>query len=360
MATEDQEPQVDDRRAAIEAAFEASEREEPAIQPVVEKPAVEEPVKEVKTAPVEPITEVQTETAPTEKTEPVVEKPAGEKVLDIEKPPQAWKGAQKAKWAALDPDVRQEVLRREHDVTRVLNDSATARQFVGSFQQVLQPFAQRLQAGNINPLQAIQGLLQADNLLSTAEPKARAGYMAKLIADYKIDVNELDNALAERQLASPVASRVEQIVQERLAPVQQFMAYQHEQQQAQAQQAAQQINQTVETMAADTETYPHFQQVRGTMADIVDFYATKGQNISVAEAYNRAIAMDPVIFAEVQARTAAATAASKAAAQNEQAQRALKASSSVRGAPGGNLSGTPLATDRRATIAAAFEAASGR
>jgi hypothetical protein len=61
--------------------------------------------------------------------------------------------------------------------------------------------------------------------------------------------------------------------------------------------------------------------------------------------------MDPSISQVLQQSQQAATA-------NAKAQRALKASASVAGAPTGSTAGKPL--DRRAAIEAAFAAAEGR
>ena len=112
---------ADDRRASIEAAFSEEEKEE-----VVETPAA--PVAEV-----DPQLPLDLEDAPTEVAEkPEVKEETAEPVEAKSSPtdraPQSWKPAEKAKWATIDPDVKQEIYRREREVTKTLSETAAARQ----------------------------------------------------------------------------------------------------------------------------------------------------------------------------------------------------------------------------------------
>jgi hypothetical protein len=361
--TPDQPIEVEDRRAAIAAAFEEHSEPESAPPSVAAKTTTEEPKGgHVATeeggpdAPTPTTTEAPNDAPGSKSTQSSEESP---KPLNTDRPPQAWKAPQKAKWEKLDPDIRQEVLRRERETTQVLNDSAQARQLAQQFQQTVQPFMGRLQSMNAHPLVAVGELLKADYLLSTAPKAQRAQFMAKLIKDYDVDLLELDGALSGKGPADPVESRVEQLLAQRLAPFQQFISQQQMAEQQRAQQLNQQLEHTVETMAQDPE-YPYFERVRDTMADIIEVLANRGQHISIEAAYNRAIAMDPAISQEIAAKSAAEAQVTQAATLNKRAQQALKASSSVGGAPSGSTGKPPNATDRRATIAAAFDAAGGR
>lgn len=334
-----------DRRATLEAAFEAADSAEMAAA----KTTTEEP----KGGHVDAQTIKPTDVS-TSKTDVTADAPGSKSSQSSEavklQAPQSWKPAQKAKWDKLDVDIQQEVLRRERDTTHVLNETASARQLVNKFTQAVNPYMARINLLGGDPIQAVQELLKADHLLSSAPKGAKAQFMAKLINDYGIDLQELDNALAGKPVADPVDSRVEQLVAQRLAPLQEFITAQQRAEQQRQQEIGQQLSHTVETMAADP-AYPHFQQVRESMADIVELMARRGQHITIEAAYNRAIAMDPDL-----AKLAEQEATAKAAAQlNSRAQRAKNASISVGGAPSGSIGGTPRSNDRRATIEAAFE-----
>ena len=229
------------------------------------------------------------------------------------------------------------------------------------FGKITQPYAARLQALNAHPLAVYSELMKADYLLSTAPKNDRAAFVAKLIKDYDVDVEALDNALAGRiqQDMDPkvlAQAEVDRLLAERLAPYQQLL--QREQQREQ--QDNQQVAVTIQQMAADTEKFPYFEDVRADMADLLDMAVKKGRTLTLEQAYNQAVMLDPEVSTLVSAQTQAAKAAEAAAKANAQAQRARRASVSVGGAPSGLVSGSPAAGDRRATIEAAFDAVGGR
>lgn len=353
--------EVEDRRAAIEAAFNAVEegqtQEVKTPEPVTSAPAA--PATEVVPAakletPAEDKPAV-TASAP----KPEADEGATESKFAVDKAPQSWRPAQKAKWDALDPEVKQEVIRRERDITRTLGETAQARQLAAAFNQTVQPYMARINSMNAHPMTAVQELLRADHVLTTAPKAARAEFMAKLISDYDIDVIELDRALSGKPQADPIQSQVERMVQERLAPFQQFMTVQQQQEQQRRQQESQTMSQQLETMSTDPK-FPHFEDVRGDMADVIELQAKKGVYLTLEQAYNRAIAMNPDVNQKVT--QLADTDAKRNAAQlaNARAQRALAASKSVGGAPNGVPNGQSSPDDRRATIAAAFDALGGR
>ena len=341
---------TEERRATIEAAMDALETEED------QSPTVSEPVQEeLDLGTPEPVVEETQEEVQEVKPEEPTEKVIAKSTPTGEKAPQSWKPSTKAKWDKLDPEVRQEVVRREKQTTQVLNESAQARQISTQLQQAVQPYMARLNSLNAHPITVVGNLLKSDHVLSQGTKAAKAQLMAKLITDYDIDLVTLDTVLAGKPVADPVATQVEQIVQQRLAqslaPYQQLLV-----QQQQAEQAEQQrLASTVNSMATNPK-YPYFEQVRGEMADIIELSTKRGIPLSIEEAYNKAIQLDPVISKEVAAKVGHG----KASAANQQAQRALRASSSVSGAPSGGLLGSPTGNDRRATIAAAFESLGGR
>ena len=327
----------DDRRAAIEAAFEAAEKEVPAERVIeVEAKVVPE----------------QAELPgfePAEKTAEVAEAPAKVEPAEHDTAPQAWKPAEKAKWASLPPEIRTEVTRREREITKTLNDTAHARKFSNEFQQTVQPYMARIQAQGANPIQAVQNLLQADYLLATAPKAQKAQYLARLISDYDVDVEALDLALSGQKIPTGESDRVEQLLNQKLAPFQQFIANQQQTAQQREQQQTQALENEIKSFV-DNPKYPHFEQVRDEMADLIELSVRKGKPLGLEAAYNKAIQLDP----ELAAQTSAAAA-------NQAAQRARKASVQVGGSPAGSVTRSPAAgSDRRATIAAAFDSVGDR
>lgn len=360
-----------DRKATLEAALEAS-NEGLSIEDAVTKITTPDNTEVVQTEAADVVKDVQKEpqsdvathesTTDTElqpKNEVATEdQTLVEKPINTDRPPQAWKAANKAKWATVDPEIRQEVLRREHETTRVLNETAEVRQFATQFHQAVQPYLARIQQIG-HPIKAVANLLAADHLLATGPRAQKAQYLAKLIVDYGVDIKELDAALAGAASPNQEYNEVERLVAERMAPVNQFIQQQQHREQLQAQQAQQQVAQVIQQMSSDPK-YPYFDQVRETMADLIELKAQKGQTIDLQTAYNMAVAMDPGLSQQVQTTTVRTAQTQQAAAANARAQRALNASSSVSGSPTGSIAGAPKTTDRRAHLEAAFANLEGR
>lgn len=341
-----------DRREAIAAAFEAAEAKPEA------KPEVPETAPEAsKVEPTAPETSEVSEAPKTKsETTEVVEAPEAKPEVqekDLDKAPQSWKPAERSKWASLDPGVRQEVLRRERQVTQVLNETSQARSFANDFVQTVQPYMARINAMGLPPMQAVAELLKADHLLSTAPASQKAAFMAKLINDYGVDIQQLDAALSGQTQVDPVQSKVDELLQQRLAPLNEFVQAQRQQAQALEQQQVQAAQAEVAAMEANTIEFPHFAQVRDAMADWIEFAQKKNIRMDLKTAYNKAVMSDP----ELSKLTATQQQVFSQAAQ---AQRAKQASVSVSGAPSGAPRGSPPATDRRAIIAQAFDNAMSR
>ncbi len=349
------ENEVVDRREAIEAAFEEHNVvEETASPSPAPAPA---PTEAPSPAPslAEPA-EGDSRPASSVKEDPEA---APAPSYSVDNAPKSWRAPQRAQWDKLPPDVRQEVMRREREVTKVIGESGQARQFMQQFGSVLQPFEQRLRAVGAHPIDAVRELLRSDYILATAPKVQRAQFMARMIKEYDIDVHELDSALARVAPADPVAANLDQLLQQKLAPLQQYIAGIQQREQSQERQSQAQINQSIETMAEDPK-YPHFEELRMDMADIVDLAAKRGVYLSLPDAYTRAVAMNPEVSKQVASQQATEAQKAANAARNAKAQRALGASVSVGGAPGGAPSGASGASDRRATIAAAFDNLGGR
>jgi hypothetical protein len=186
----------------------------------------------------------------------------------------------------------------------------------------------RIQSFGVTPQQAIGQLLQADHVLATGTKAQRAQLMAKLVKDYDVDIAELDAAIVGSIQGQPqqpqqpdIQALVQQQLQQALAPLYQ------QQQQAQIQQQ-QQVEQTVEQMALDPK-YPLFEEVRQDMADIIEMHSRRGIALSLADAYNKAVLINPQAQQQMQQQSAA----QQATQQHLLAQKAKAASLSVTGAP---------------------------
>lgn len=250
----------------------------------------------------------------------------------VDRAPASWKKEAKGEWAALPLQVRQEVYRREMEVERVLKESAPVRQQMQEIQQTISPYMARIQSAGVTPVQAMNELFKADFVLATGTPQSKANMLAKLVNDYGVSIEDLDRAIVAnmqgQQQAQPQGldpNYVNQLVQQQL---QQALAPIYQERQQREQEVIRQAEMTVEQMSLDP-AYPHFDEVKEEMADLIEVYGRRGVYISLSEAYNKAVVANPNT-SNAQARQATMTQAN---AQHQQAQRARNAASSVSGAP---------------------------
>ena len=273
----------------------------------------------------------------------------------VDAAPKSWKAGVKSKWATLDPEVKAEIHRREREIAQGMQSSAPHKQFAQQFQETVAPYGQRYGRMGVTPLQLFKNFMDADTLLATAPMAQRAAFMAKMITDYGIDIGSLDEALSGGDPSKQPLAQVEQMIEQRLAPLQQFVQETQQQRAARLQHEQQQQSDHIEQMAADTEHFPHFKLVALDMADLMELNARRGIYLTPEEAYKRAVGMNP----EAQQAEQSITGQQRAQSAHDAATRALGASLSVSGSPSGLKQGV-RPDDLRGTIEAAWNAAQGR
>lgn len=274
--------------------------------------------------------------------------------LRVDRAPQSWKGEAKQVWAQLPLNVRQEVLRRERETTKVLQETAEDRQRLNAVREVLAPHMDRINTvyGG-NPIQAINNMLNVERIMLNGDPSTKVQMVANMIKHFNIDVVSLDRVLSGQGGPTPEVaqqSALEQLLEQKLAPVQQFIQSQQQREAQQRQRMEQEVDHTVESMAADVERFPYFEEVREDMADLIDLAAKKGVALSLEDAYHRAVRMNDGAYQASSVRESSQAATNAALQAHQQAQRAKGASLSVSGAPSTPGSGGPNPNDLRGTI----------
>ncbi len=222
--------------------------------------------------------------------------------VDVEPGPVAWRAAAKQHWAELPPEVRQEVARREKDISTGLRESADARRFQGDLEQAVEPYRPLMQGAGVDPLTATKNLWQMAATLQVGNPQQKAQMVAQIIRQNQVDIETLDGLLAGQgtpQEAGGADPGIAQVIQRELAPVREFMGNVQQARQTREQQTFTDAQTEMEAFAADPENI-FFEDVRDDMADIVELSAKRGENLTFKQAYDRALAMRPDLAQAVQ------------------------------------------------------------
>lgn len=246
-----------------------------------------------------------------------------------DKAPASWKPDTREHWANLPDSVKSEVIRRESELQRTLHETAEARKYADQVSRTLAPYEAYMRAEGANPLQAIDNLMATAVRLRTGTGPELAGLMAGMVKQFGTGrfgndfIHMLDSALAGvAPQQDNQTAQLQQVIQQQLAPVQQFMT-QMQSAQAQAQQRIQQQAGSEVEQFINTAEFGN--DVREDMADLMELAAKRGKEMTLQDAYQQACMANPLIREVLQKRGASQMAQT----QSGVAQRARAAAVSV-------------------------------
>jgi hypothetical protein len=270
-----------------------------------------------------------------------------------ERAPASWRPDVREHWGQLPEPVRAEIQRREVEVQRTLQESAEARKNYDAVMRTVAPYEAFIRAEGSNPIQAIDNLMATAAKLRTGTAPELASMVAGIVNQFGIGrfgngfIQALDSALAgQAPVVDPQQAAMEQVLNQRLAPVQQMLTQFQQAQVAQQERIAQAAQSEVETFLDRAE---FGNDVREEMADLMESASRRGQNLTLPEAYHKACLLNDRVRTVLQGRLQAKGAQQQTSA----AQRARAAAVSVSGsAPVGALQ--QPSTDVRSAIEAAI------
>lgn len=257
-------------------------------------------------------------------------------------------------WAQLPPVAQQEIARREGEIARAMTENASARQIAQAFSDAATPYLGRMRMQGVNPIQAFDNLLATEMTLGQGSMAQKAETIARLVKAYGVDIEALDSALAGQPLPQQVAvdAQVQALVQQQMAPFQQFLVNAQAAQQQRYAEVETEVGNELEAFAADS-SHEFFEHVRDIMGDLVEVASKHKMSLSLQDAYDRAVLLHPQTRAVVEARQRAEAAQGL----NGAAQRARRAAVSVAGTPAlGAPDDAPADLDLRGALSAAIDA----
>lgn len=219
-----------------------------------------------------------------------------------DKAPLTWRKEAAAIWASLPSEAKNEVLKREQDMFKGLEQYRESANYANTFRQAISQFEPLLRANNMDPIKTAAGLFAAHHALATSAPDRKLELLRTLAADYNIDIAQA--AIYEAPYVDPAVSDL----QSRLNEVQsRLAAADAEKQEAKRSSIASEVT----AFAADSKN-PYFD----TVADDIAQLLRTGAAATLQEAYDKAVWTNPVTRAkEIARQTAEATAKAAQTAQ---------------------------------------------
>ncbi len=328
-------------REALDSAFEESEEKDD----VEETEELDTELEEEETAPDSDDAEKSSEGEekeeeedPEEEKEDEPDTEAEKKVGDVPessfKAPASWKPGAREKWKDIPVEMQEEITRREGEMEQFGQDNARARKIANEYVDLVEPYRALIAGAGSTPFQAVDNMMKTAAMLTVGTPQQKAQTAADIIKNYAIDIQQLDSLLAGEDIPDSETAKFGQMLDQRLAPVTNFMRSIETQRTSGHATTQASIDAEVDTFATKNEFY---EDVREEMADMMEVAAKRGQEMTLATAYERTTAFHPEIGPIVAQRKAAASAAET----NKKVRRKRRAGSSITGAPGAKSSDNP-------------------
>lgn len=220
-------------------------------------------------------------------------------------PPKSWTAAAKAKFAALDPDIQKEVLKREGDVEKGFSEYADDRKYAQSLKSVIDPYMAIITAEGGTPATAVHDLLNTAYQLRTGNPQQKAWLIQSIIKQYGVDMS-LASQGDEEQYIDPVLAETQNKVKHLEGEI--------------SRQRTDAANKAISDFKSKPENV-HFDALQGKMADLI----TAGQAKTLEDAYEQAKWLVPEVRAKILAEEKAKEEAARIEEQKKLAKEARKA-----------------------------------
>jgi len=231
--------------------------------------------------------------------------------------PKNWSEDVKGTFKDLPREAQEYMLKRDKemtaDYTRKTQEVAQQRKSYESLDRVIAPMRQQIQASGIGEAEYVSRLLNADIALRN-NPKMA---LKQLAQGYGIDLSSIEET-GDWNESEPQITQLQQQNQAILAELNQFK-------QQNLQSARQQTENQISTFAQSTDTkgnlkYPHFEQLRVKMGNLIDAGEAKG----LEDAYSKAVRLDDNLYKqslESQRKSAKAEEDAKRKAAVEKAKK---------------------------------------
>lgn len=249
-----------------------------------------------------------------------------ETVADAPVAPKTWSKEAAADWATIPPKIQAEILKREEDMFRGLEQYKERATLGTAYDAVVEPYRGALAAENINPVELFKAFAGNHYILSRGSPEQKVQVAAQVLEGYGIDLNAV---AAHATIQQHVDPEIAQLRQE-LAAIK--GSFTQSQEAEQASRLAEKQRE-VEAFASDPANI-YFEEVSADIAALLKAGVAK----TLPEAYDRAVYANPVTRQKEMARQQQDQIAAKT---QEAAAKAAK----VNKATSVNIDATPKAKD---------------
>jgi hypothetical protein len=231
----------------------------------------------------------------------------------IAKAPTSWKGEAQSKWAALPPEIKAEVHRREADFHKGIQQYKQDADTFKLLDAEIRPYEAMIRASGTNAQALIRDFMATAYQLKTGSPEAKVETLLNIGKAWGVDFNLLPAVQERVEAGQPVVPPEYRNLEQQFRQLQESVAQreQREKQEREAVEAAEREAVARETLAW-AASKEHYESVKLDMAALLE----SGRAKDLDDAYNKATWANPEVRAkliaqqqEEQRKQAAATAA---------------------------------------------------
>lgn len=268
--------------------------------------------------------------------------------------PPSLSAAVKAQWNELPPAVRKDIARLEETVQTAKAEWGRKGERLNRFEQIIGPNLDNWRLRGLDEYSGIQSLIAAQSILDRNPVQG----LLEVARSYGITPAHMAQAFGLSQASAPQPGPEGQqaptanpdfqaALQQHLSPLaQQVQTLQQQLSQSQQQSEAAKLAEAqreIETFAADPANM-YFSNVSDGLLNIIALDRQNGGNMSLKEAYDRAIWADPTIrplLLDAQTKAAEQKAKEDAEAARKAAEQAAREKARTANHAGGSVTGSP-------------------
>jgi len=250
---------------------------------------------------------------------------AAPKPADINAIPDTWKSHLKEKFAALDPELKAEIHRREGDIFKGVEQWRQAADVGQRYHNAMAPFMPILRAHNIDPIEHVNTLMSAHHSLSVGTQEQKLDMFRRIGKEYGLDIAKLVEQEAAAASGDTYETPEVKALRLQLESVNSRLSARE---QAEQQQRVAEISRKVDAFANDPANV-YFEEVYQQMVPLI----RANPGIDLKAAYEQALWANPITRGkenarlQQQEREAAAAVAAKQKEQDDARAKAAKKSS---------------------------------
>lgn len=208
---------------------------------------------------------------------------------DLLRPPSSWTPTAKAQWAALPPEIRAEVQRREGDFLKGQSGLIQEAEFARTMKQTLEPYRAMVEADGGNLPTATANLFRTASILRNGSPQAKLQAIHAIARDFSIPLTQPEGEVPQQQQGPIHDPRVDTLLSQMQA-----------EQRGRMQAEEQEIQSAISTFAAATDAsgapaHPYFENLENHIAALIPQFKKPGVPYDqvLKEAYDAAVWANP-------------------------------------------------------------------